>query len=760
MKFNLLKKFTSKREKENNYIKENNVVREYSNVIDDNNDSDKNSISKDISKDLFEETIEKEEKKEIIEEEIINQTSDELSINMEKNGTNKYGEVEIVDGLFELESKEKIDVEQQLESEPYNINKFLSSVGDLDNYSSLEILRIMYRLNNEERKIVFESEIIKDKLQKSLLSESPSDQYWYYRELMHYIRPSELLSLYSADYLKKFFSIRENGQEYKLFVSLCEKDINETVNYVLDDDKMFYEFFKENDYFYSVFTNLDYELLRQVVFKMEKSDVNFRFDFLCSCSIENQIKLLNEELKDDTILKAIGYFRVESISDFFQNNIRAKYLYRQVNIPNLLSHGVKFSSDIVKSKYFFDSLKNSSFVEFRNNINNAEKYNDAIFIEERLKDYYEELINNYNPETRMFKDYDEIIKKLDNIRSNEFNNFILSADILIELADLLWHRGEDTNIEDIKQMFINETSKKISEIIVDALFQDNIYNVILNVKEMLRYNESLSLEEKVLDETKVNFYKMILDIDKLDSEEKIKLYNHYKDSNLNMVFYEDLRSLKDLSYEKIKRNIINPIDYPEYLEKNITSEYGVEVYDLRNKEYTMLVRRQAQYREKSTYLRNCYSLISNENNKVFGGDDSGYGFLYGYTTFDNDKILHILESDSYSASVKEKSSRYVNRIMSSREIINSNNSYSEIQIVNKKNENFDNNYDVLTPSYLVVFDEVTRGVINEAKRLNIPIVIITKKELTKDNQVNVSFERNQDLYIDSRYEEIGKKNRR
>ena len=37
-----------------------------------------------------------------------------------------------------------------------------------------------------------------------------------------------------------------------------------------------------------------------------------------------------------------------------------------------------------------------------------------------------------------------------------------------------------------------ETNKKISEIIIDALFSDNIYNVWLNIKEMLRYNKGLT----------------------------------------------------------------------------------------------------------------------------------------------------------------------------------------------------------------------------------------------------------------------------
>ena len=37
--------------------------------------------------------------------------------------------------------------------------------------------------------------------------------------------------------------------------------------------------------------------------------------------------------------------------------------------------------------------------------------------------------------------------------------------------------------------------------VVDALFCDNIYNVWLNIKEMLRYNSKLDAEDKVLDKS-------------------------------------------------------------------------------------------------------------------------------------------------------------------------------------------------------------------------------------------------------------------
>ena len=86
----------------------------------------------------------------------------------------------------------------------------------------------------------------------------------------------------------------------------------------------------------------------------------------------------------------------------------------------------------------------------------------------------------------------------------------------------------------------------------------------------------------------------------------------------------------------------------------------------------------------------------------------------------------MFEKDSYSSSgrINDRTlnCKYVNRIMIPSQISDSP-GYSEIQIVNKKSQIGDE-YDVLRPSYLVVFDTIEDKHIMEAKRLQIPIVRI------------------------------------
>ena len=130
--------------------------------------------------------------------------------------------------------------------------------------------------------------------------------------------------------------------------------------------------------------------------------------------------------------------------------------------------------------------------------------------------------------------------------------------------------------------------------------------------------------------------------------------------------------------------------------------------------------------------RDCYSLISNENTAVYNEES----YIYGYDYIDISRILHINENDSFSTDNYNKNNittHMVNRIMSSEEIINKSSeftNYSEIQIENKK---LDTCYEALSPSYIISYDKITKDVLDESRRLNIPICIIKKKELDLKN---------------------------
>ena len=188
-----------------------------------------------------------------------------------------------------------------------------------------------------------------------------------------------------------------------------EKDANTTVSYVLQNDEMFDEMFKLNNNFYSMFGKLDYNLFRDVILKMGENVVNYPRDFIRIMNSEKQKLLLSENISDEMLIYILNVFSNDALSYFFEKDSRAIYLFEKFNIKQLIDRGIKFNDKIVKKKEFFDLLKGQSIVELRYLINKAEKNNNALCLEERMQDYHSEIINSYDSESGVFKDYLRII---------------------------------------------------------------------------------------------------------------------------------------------------------------------------------------------------------------------------------------------------------------------------------------------------------------------------------------------------------------
>ena len=654
-----------------------------------------------------------------------------------------------LDGGDMMDNKVFMDfVDEECTKSLFDVNSFITGLGDLNYLFAFDILDKMNDLKTEDRKQVLANEKIRNKLRYSLLFESKDNQWYYYRKVLEVITPSEFLSLYNCEYLSNYFiSSIYKEEKYKFYAALCEKDINDVVRYVLNDKELYEDFFKYDDGVNNPFDKLEYDLFKEVILKMQNEEYALVSYFLKSIKEEYQYNILNEPMiNEDTLAFLLSSFNNSVNSHFFENDLRAVYLYDRFDINRLVKNGVKFNDNILCKNEFFEFLKNESFIVFRNNINIIEKNNNPLLIEEHLGKYYDEILNCYDRANGLFDVYQLV---LDNPGSTSSKSYIFDEDIACRINH---HLRKDNSgnlyyydIDDLIRFLKDETSRKISEVVVDALFRDNIYNVWLNIKEMLRYNNLLDEGSKILDNDKCRFYETILDFDNIDNDIKIELYNNLKDKNFSLEFYSDLRKIKDISYDRIKDNLFNFTLHSDYVDKESTDKFGVTVYDLRDKEYTMLVRTQDDFREIGHYKRGCYSIISNENNQVFGEYDYS-SFLYGYNSFENDRILHMFERDSYSSNFRDEPSRFVNRIMTSDQLVKASDSYSEVQIVNIKSDKKYRWY-AKRPDFIVVFNMVGDKHVKESKRLGIPIVVISKKKLDKKDVIDVNYDIDVDAYV-------------
>ena len=652
----------------------------------------------------------------------------------------------------------------------------------VNNMDSLSLVNNMAFLSTSERKSVLNNSSVLNKLRSELLKDcNKGDIYRNFREILDILDLDDIFKIFDYNIINNFYkeltisdfpnykndynngnyevlgiiskkisdSVNRKKNEYKLFVCLFEKNPDKVMEWILSDNNLFREVMFLSDDMYSIFASLSYDVIVRIIYKLEEINFikeNIGCNFISCLDSDNQKKLLDEAFNDDTLIKIISYFRKDVVSYFFEYDRRSIYLYKKIpGIRGLIRSGVKFNREILIRDDFFDLLKETNFTEFRNNINSIERHNDPMIIEKKLNKYYDELIDQYDYNIGMFKEYINILNN-PSILNNFNDTFVFDTNVRMLFINYRL-RDENgytfTNKDKLIQELKEETSKKLSEIIVDALFADNIYNVWLNIKEMLRYNNNLDIEHRVIDSERSSFYEMILNFDNVSSEDKINLFNKLRDKNISTIFYDDLRRIKDYAYDKIKEDMIDLSKYNDKINKEYSAKYGFNVYDLRDCEYTMLVRTLgSRYKEETINTRDCYSIISNENSNVYG-DGS---IVYGYYSFDNDNIIHMLEQDSFSSNSydNENVTKYVNRIMTSKEIVNGSSWYSEIDIANSPNGT--GKYKNMRPDFVVSYDKIRDIDIEEAKRLNIPIVVIKKTFLNDKDRIYSNFDSEIDAY--------------
>lgn len=565
----------------------------------------------------------------------------------------------------------------------------------LNEISAYDLLFKISWYDKEKRLSLYQDKAVAMKL-ATYLEEAKKNYWHYFRKLAEMIDIDEIFIIFPnqtlIDYLKN-----NKDYAYIFFCTLLEKNINETLKIILDNDALFTYLIDSMDYTSSILENLTYVDAWKIINKIKKLnliEINKAFRFITVLKDEIQKQIIEEIEDEELLVKVVASAGIEVRKNFFLNDKRAINIINRFNVVSLSKQGIKFNSEILHHPAFFEQIKSTNIIDMRRNINIVEEINPSNQIRENVIKYYTKIVDSYDKETGM-------------------------VDILKPQYEMY---GEFAK---------QQTTTMLSQLVVDGLFEDNINNVKLNIKEIIRYNEQL--DPKVLDDSIITFYQTILDIEKMTNEEKINLYNHYKDKNIYTMFYNHLYTLKNLSYNQMNNSLFKTNQREDCLVKNIKENFGIEVYDLVDKEYTMLVRcLSTPFRENTRNSRDCYTLISNENNNVM---DKNY-FIYGYDYFDVSKILHVHESDSFSSSVNENTTSRINRIMTSDEVVNSMGdlSYSEIQIQNERDKE---GYKSLKPSYLICYGRISEEDLEESKRLNIPICILKENFIIKDQNKEI-----------------------
>ena len=601
--------------------------------------------------------------------------------------------------------------------------KEISTITQID-YDSLEDIdenNIWLYYNNaateENRKKLLANPYVIKYLQDYIIKQS---DYSYYGNLFGIIEPTQTTHIFTQEYIKEYISKINKYDRYKLFATMFNqtKNSNELLDSILNNEELFKFFSREYHHMYSAVV-LDKEHYLKLIEKIEQNDLYNEFNML---HIDRALEedLLSEEYSIKTLNWLLDKMTKEVKSNFFLTDSRAPLTIPNLkkNLNSYIVHGIKYGNQMITHPDFFEMLKGPSLLQFRQYINIVEdNCNDPHYIETKLKKYYESLIETYNPETKLFSCYDEILLDDDKYYESRNDGYLLNSEVK-------WTNGQN------RKKYIDTTNKKLSELIVDYLFQDTIFNVWHNINQMINYTKNLDEKEMPVRLEHLRFYELILRIDDIPPEEKISIFHKLKNKNINLIFYEDMRKTKDLAYSKIKENMIDPT-HPIYEKTELTEKYGVTTMDLRDEKYFMLVRTMNNYYEENAATRaaSSYTLISNENTTTFGDDN----IIYGYTDFEIDRVEHMFDFDSFSSAFagslnnSQGTTNNVNQILTADGLANSA-GYSEVILKNKIAAQ--RKFDEMRPKFVVAKNEPTPHDIKAAQLLNIPIVIIKEKRLS------------------------------
>lgn len=583
------------------------------------------------------------------------------------------------------------------------------------------------------------------------------------------------------------------------FTTLMENGKDDLINEVINNEKYTKYFFENLDKNYSVISYCRSNKVMELIDKVKDKENDIpNIEFLPrGLESEDKKKVLDGEYGKKLFLATVYSASNDVLQDYIDKNPKALYTYKDMDVLKLAKNGISFPPEIVKQEEFFNKIKSSNMVDFRRNINIIYRNSFHPSIQKRLKQYESEILKDFNTDTGIFNSYDlndidkikELLDSKDSFlvdpqtrrqlnhyiseknsidaRHNYYNSQLKSKlNLNFTVDDLntidIENITDDANVKNIlyrlKEEVANQneefykekeninsnlkeiSNSKFSEVFIDYTFEDTKRNVKINTSEMLRYNGKLVDKEKILNNEKVELYTKINNIDALSLEEKKKLFYDLKDKNMVEELYNDFSSLRRKSYEDINKVLYKADIDSDDLSVQDVSESGIEVHKLKGNPFYMLVRAMDTPIHKETMNeQSCYSLISGNNTKTFHEGYSNY--LYGYDSLEPDMVENVFESDSYTFSSEKNITTRPNRLMTPEEIAESSDSYSEINIKNKKSDRqTSRKYDEMKPSYIVAMDNMTKEQIEESKRLNIPIVVIERERYKTKRIDDIEYE--------------------
>ena len=521
----------------------------------------------------------------------------------------------------------------------------------------------------------------------------------------------------STDISKYYASLKNlNNKTYDLIVNRClelNKDINLTgqlISYFNKDYRL--KFIDKYDYP----NDLIYEMLKRNPKLLGKKILEkYNIDLLSHNIPVGGLVAAGKSLSFEDMTKRKGYSYVNSSGEVF-------YL----------------SSDLLNMDVAKKLWNELNVYEYRFLINDANYCGDPTNLNNYAKTKEEEFILNTDY-PKIYQNIFDMIKKLSNLdsSSNEyrdiFRNLIRQIQIFPnEYTNLrmLIFNGE---FDEVINLITKSLDEKKSDYIIDYHFEENYYNVMYDLKELLEFYYAGNID---IPEDRLYLYQKIVNIDMLSSQEKIELHNELKQYNMMEFFYDDMTFARKKVREALKDYAMVKDELVKFKDEELSNEYGVDVYNINDNPFFAIVKSGIRF-EDSLPVGHSYSLVGNGCISVFGSLKNSNTYVYDASDLNPEQIVHIFPEDSYTLyqpfSFTEKATDRVEQLMMPDELLYNKRTYNEVLILEQGSmqTDIDSRIPRLKRIALYCVDQITAKDVATAKIHNIGIMLINSKKYNK-----------------------------
>ena len=521
----------------------------------------------------------------------------------------------------------------------------------------------------------------------------------------------------STDISKYYASLKNlNNKTYDLIVNRClelNKDIKLTgqlISYFNKDYQL--KFIDKYDYP----NDLIYEMLKRNPKILGKKILEkYNIDLLSHNIPVGGLVAAGKSLSFEDMTKRKGYSYVNSSGEVFYlssdllNMDVAKKLWNELNVY----------------KYRF-LINDANYCGDPTNLNNYAKTKEEEFI-----------LNTDYP--KIYQNIFDMIKKLSNLdsSSNEyrdiFRNLIRQIQIFPnEYTNLrmLIFNGE---FDEVINLITKSLDEKKSDYIIDYHFEENYYNVMYDLRELLEFYYAGNID---IPEDRLYLYQKIVNIDMLSSQEKIELHNELKQYNMMEIFYDDMTFARKKVREALKDYAMVKDELVKFKNEELSNEYGVDVYNINDNPFFAIVKSGIRF-EDSLPVGHSYSLVGNGCISVFGSLKNSNTYVYDASDLNPEQIVHIFPEDSYTLyqpfSFTEKATDRVEQLMMPDELLYNKRTYNEVLILEQGSmqTDIDSRIPKLKRIALYCVDQITAKDVATAKIHNIGIMLINSKKYNK-----------------------------